>query len=65
MLMYWGLILASVDNLLIANSVADKVLCLLIYTDLNEEIVVKITKLLLGKMWYGLFRWNTVKRNGL
>ncbi|EIQ9614524.1 DegT/DnrJ/EryC1/StrS family aminotransferase, partial [Escherichia coli] len=48
--MYRGLISASVDNLPIANSVADKVLCLPIYTDLNEEIVVKITKLLLGKM---------------
>ncbi|EII8727132.1 dTDP-4-amino-4,6-dideoxy-D-glucose aminotransferase VioA [Escherichia coli] len=48
--MYRGLISASVDNLPIANSVADKVLCSPIYTDLNEEIVVKITKLLLGKM---------------
>lgn len=64
MFMYWGLILVSVDNLLIVNSVVDKVLCLLIYIDLNEEIVVKIIKLLLGKMWYGLFRWNIVKRNG-
>lgn len=48
--MYQKLISASVNNLPIANSVANKVLCLPIYTNLNKKIVVKITKLLLSKM---------------